>query len=62
MESDGSWNGMVRMLIDDATDMIVSPLTWTLQRHDVVDFTIPLERDVATLLAPAKQGTCPIGI
>lgn len=41
---DGKWNGMVGMLIRDQCDLVSSPLTQTMQRDAVIDFTIPLDQ------------------
>ena len=41
---DGKWNGMVGMLIRDQCDLVASPLTQTMQRDAVIDFTIPLDQ------------------
>jgi hypothetical protein len=53
LEKDGStWNGMVGMLINNEADIVTGGLTKTNQREEVIDFGMPLEHDIATLLQP----------
>ncbi|XP_056009393.1 glutamate receptor 2-like [Ostrea edulis] len=40
-EQTGKWNGIMGELIDGTADMAVAPLTITLKRENVVDFTKP---------------------
>ncbi|XP_077997809.1 glutamate receptor ionotropic, kainate 3-like [Glandiceps talaboti] len=38
---DGSWNGMVRELIDDRADVIMAPFTISSTRSEAIDFSAP---------------------
>ena len=53
---DGLWNGMVGMLLRDEADIISSPLTQTPLRSTVINFTVPIEQEVVTLIAPLRKG------
>ena len=46
----GEWNGLIKDLIDDAADIVASPLTVLKLRSFVVDFLLPLETDSNTLI------------
>ena len=46
---------MVGMIVNGQADMIVAPLTQTSLRDTVIDFTIPLEREITTCLAPVSK-------
>ena len=53
----GSFNGMVGMLMRNETDVVVATLTYTPVRHKVVDYTIPIfARNSLTLWAPQGKG------
>ena len=53
----GSFNGMVGMLMRNETDVAVASLTYTPVRHTVVDYTIPIFAKAAlTLWAPLGKG------
>jgi hypothetical protein len=45
-----TWNGMVGMLINNEADIVTASMTRTLQREDIIDFAIPLEQDISTLV------------
>jgi hypothetical protein len=45
-----TWNGMVGMLIKNETDIGTAGLTRTLLRDKVVDFGIPMEQSIITLI------------
>ncbi len=51
----GMWNGMVRMLQDGVADLAVAPLSHTLQRSAVIDFSRSLFEDNTVLIAPSSQ-------
>ena len=38
----GTWNGMVGMLVRDETDVVFAALTETSRRNEVIDFSIPI--------------------
>jgi hypothetical protein len=38
----GTWNGVIRMLMDQVTDVAVADVTMTSPRAAVIDFSIPL--------------------
>ncbi|KAJ4450810.1 hypothetical protein ANN_02240 [Periplaneta americana] len=42
LESNGSWNGMIGMLQRSQAQVAVTMFSMTLQRKDVVDFTVPI--------------------
>jgi ABC-type amino acid transport substrate-binding protein len=57
LNKDGkTWNGMVGMLMRGETDLITASLTHTYDRNKVVEYAVPLERDVATLVSPSVKG------
>jgi ABC-type amino acid transport substrate-binding protein len=51
-----SWNGMVGMLINNEADIATAALTQTLERSEAIFFTIPLQHDMSTLIAPLAKG------
>ena len=54
----GTWDGMVGMLLRDEADVILSSLTKTSIRYQVIDFTIPLFPKVhCTFISPRIYGT-----
>jgi hypothetical protein len=55
-ETNGTWNGMMGMLLTDQTDLVTSPLSQTLARSLEVDFTNPLEREIVTLITAVNKG------
>ena len=38
----GTWNGMVGMLLRDETDVVVAGLTYTKGRFAAIDYTVPV--------------------
>jgi hypothetical protein len=38
----GTWNGLIRMLIDQVADVGVADVTMTSRRAVVIDFSVPL--------------------
>jgi hypothetical protein len=55
LEKEGStWNGMVGMLINNKTDIAAAGLTRTLQRSSVIDFSIPFEAEISTLIVARR--------
>ncbi len=53
---DGSWNGVIRMLMDGDIDVGICGHTVTQARSRVVDYSVPLAQDAATLVAPLASG------
>jgi hypothetical protein len=51
MEINGSWNGLIGMLISDVVDIVTTATTSTLARREVVDFSITLMEEEITLIA-----------
>jgi ABC-type amino acid transport substrate-binding protein len=51
-----TWNGMVGMLINKKADIATAALTPTLERSEAISFSIPLQNDIVTLMAPVKKG------
>ena len=50
--NNGTWNGMVGMLLRDETDVVVASLTQTSKRYQVIDYTIPIFPNIqATLIS-----------
>lgn len=49
LNSKGFWNGMVRMILEHEADMAVSNFAMTLERSDVVDFSITFDSDVTKM-------------
>ena len=45
----GSWNGMVGMLVKGTADVISAYLTFSIGRNEVIDFTVPLEEETAAI-------------
>ncbi len=57
LNSDGkTWNGLVRMLLDDEIDLCTAGLTQFQERAEAVDFTVPLQEEGMTLIAKTNQG------
>ena len=38
----GTWNGMVGMLLRNETDVVVAGLTYTMGRFAAIDYTVPV--------------------
>ena len=51
----GTWNGMVGMLVKDEADIIAAGLTRTWERDSAVTYSITLLEGRATLIAPATK-------
>jgi hypothetical protein len=51
-----SWNGMVGMLINGETDIVIAALSHTVDRAKVISYAIPLQSDMNTLIAPREKG------
>ncbi|TRY79240.1 hypothetical protein TCAL_01974 [Tigriopus californicus] len=49
LDHNGLWNGMVRMILEQEAEMAVSNFAMTLERSDVVDFSITFDSDVSKL-------------
>jgi ABC-type amino acid transport substrate-binding protein len=54
-----AWNGMVGMLINGETDIVTAGLTQTVEREKAICFTIPVQYDTITLIAPQEEGHAP---
>ena len=52
LNKDGTWNGMVGMVVRDEADVVMTTLTLTNIRKTVIDYTIPLFWEYMTLIAP----------
>ena len=53
----GTFNGMVGMLTRNETDVVVTSLTYTWERNQVIDYTKPIfPKDSVTLFAPLGKG------
>ena len=52
---DGSWNGMIGMLVDGTTDIACAALTRTMDRDNVAPFSITIYEEESTLAAPIKE-------
>lgn len=50
VESDGTWNGMVGMLMDGSADICTTALSVTLERSQVIDYAIAFDKDIDTLI------------
>ncbi len=55
-EADGTWNGIIKMLMDKRFDMSTGGLTQFKERDAVVDFTIPMGKEGSTLIAKKTKG------
>ena len=53
--SNGSWNGLVKMLMDDEIDIAVAPLTINTPRSYVIDFCEPLTRETYQFFIPSQH-------
>lgn len=51
----GSWNGMVRMVMDGRADIGMSPFTMTSLRETVIDFTSSYKNDYLTFVSPLSE-------
>ena len=55
--SDGkTWTGLVLDLMEGHIDISVAGLTQTLDRNEVIDFSVPLARDYVTLISAIRKG------
>ena len=52
---DGTWNGMIGMLVDGTTDIACAALTRTMDRDNVAPFSITIYEEESTLAAPIKD-------
>ncbi|XP_064635837.1 glutamate receptor ionotropic, kainate 1-like [Lineus longissimus] len=55
LNSDGSWTGMVGMVVRGEADIAVSPLTATAVRATAIDFTIPFMQDGLGIMTKKKN-------
>ncbi|PVD37579.1 hypothetical protein C0Q70_00175 [Pomacea canaliculata] len=53
--SNGSWNGMIAMLMRDELDLAIGPLTITSVREAVIDFTVPYMEDGGGILTKGGE-------
>ena len=53
--NNGSYNGMVGMLIRNETDVVAAHLTITEDRSEVIDFTIPWKFSMLSLIVPVDR-------
>ena len=53
----GRWNGMIRMLMEDEADICTTALSITPERNEVIEYSLPIERDIDTLMIRAPRGT-----
>ena len=54
--ANGSFNGMVGMLVRNETDIVAAHMTITKTRSEVIDYCIPWKFSVFTLIAPVNRG------
>ena len=52
VDSNGTWNGMIGMLVEDMADVVAAALTRTMERDGVTSFSITLMEEESTLAAP----------
>ncbi|PVD37578.1 hypothetical protein C0Q70_00174 [Pomacea canaliculata] len=53
--ANGSWNGLVAMLLHDELDLAIGPLTITSVRQSVIDFTVPYMEDGGAILTKGDK-------
>jgi hypothetical protein len=56
LQSDGSWNGLIEMLMKGEADLVPCGLTQTMERSMVTDMSIATLNDIVTLVAPSRKG------
>jgi ABC-type amino acid transport substrate-binding protein len=56
LQADGTWNGLVRSLIDGKADVAAADLTITQARDKVIDFTTPLSQFNLKILVNVASG------
>ena len=54
VDRNGTWNGMIGMLVDGTTDIACAALTRTMDRDEVAPFSITIYEEESTLAAPIK--------
>ena len=54
VDRNGTWNGMIGMLVEGTTDIATAALTRTMARDSVAPFSITLHEEESTLAAPIK--------
>ena len=59
LSENGSWNGLVAMLVDGEVDMVSCGLSISLFRQRAVDFTLPVTNEPWTLMAPVEEASEP---
>ena len=55
--ANGSFNGMVGMLVRNETDIVAAHMLITKIRSEVIDYTLPWKFSVMTLIAPVGRAT-----
>ena len=55
LDANGSWNGLVAMLVDGEADMVACGLSVSLARQRAIDFTLPVTNEPWTLMAPVEE-------
>ncbi|CAL4064853.1 unnamed protein product, partial [Meganyctiphanes norvegica] len=56
IEDNGTWNGLIGQLVEKKADIAVSPLSYTIGRSQVVDFSPPIDFSTLRVLL-RKDGT-----
>ena len=59
ISGNGTWNGMVGMLVEGRADIVAAQLSRTIERSRAISFSITLKEEVATLATPFTSGMVP---
>ena len=55
VDSNGTWNGLIGMVLEGGADLAAAALTRTMERDDVTSFSITLLEEMSTLAAPMSS-------
>ena len=58
-EDDGNWNGLVGLLEKKKIDLVCAPVTITMERSYVMEFTFPAYHETYTLISQKSDGSAP---
>ena len=56
LQDTGEWNGLIRELIDERADMIMTAFTINQIRSSVIDFSVPFLESGITIMVSIRKG------
>lgn len=56
MQKTGEWDGLVRGLLNETADMVITSLKITPERNSVIDFSVPFLETGITIIVAIRDG------